>query len=104
MLGTLNQRADVLARAPVSDGAGGTGEGWTVVTTVWVRIAPQTGGDVYGPDAEESRVRHKLTARRNAELQAGRRLAGPERTFRIHAVLDEGQPRQFVTLVCEELP
>jgi len=104
MLGTLNQRADVLARAPVADGAGGIGDAWTTVATIWLAIGARDGGDVYGPDAEESRVRHKLTARRNAELQAGRRLAVSSRTFRIHAVLDDGAPSQFVTLLCEELP
>ncbi|HEY1630632.1 MAG TPA: phage head closure protein [Rhizomicrobium sp.] len=103
MLGLLNQRAQVLARAAVADGAGGIGEDWTIVATIWLRIDAQTGGDVYGPDAEESRIRHKLAARRNAELRAGRRLAVSSRTFRIHAVLDDGAPSQFVALVCEEV-
>jgi SPP1 family predicted phage head-tail adaptor len=104
MLGTLNQRADVMARAVTSDGAGGIGDDWTTVTSIWVRIDPQAGGDVFGPDADEARIRHKLAARRNAELQAGRRLAVAARTFRIHAVLDAGAPDPFVTLICEELP
>ncbi|HEX3674033.1 MAG TPA: phage head closure protein [Rhizomicrobium sp.] len=104
MLGTLNQRAQIYACAAVPDGGGGIGESWSQIATVWVRVEPITGSDVYGPDAVESRVRHSLTARRNAVLAAGNRAVVASRTFRIHAVLDEGAPAQLVTLLCEELP
>ncbi|HEY2069826.1 MAG TPA: phage head closure protein [Rhizomicrobium sp.] len=104
MLGTLNQRATVLARETAADGAGGIGDSWTTLGTIWVRIEPLSGQDVYGPDADESRIRHTLTARRDAMLAAGRRVTVMSRTFLVHAVLDANPPSQFVTLLCEELP
>jgi head-tail adaptor len=104
MLGTLNQRAAIYARASVPDGGGGIGESWEGVASIWVRVEPLSGGDVYGPDANESRVRHKLTARRYAFLAAGQRAVIAARTFLIHAVLGAGPATPFVTLLCEELP
>ncbi len=104
MLGTLNQRAVISARAAVPDGAGGIGESWSFVIAVWARVDPLSGGDLYGPDADESRVRHRITARRYAAFAAGQRATIGSRNFAIHAVLDEGPPAQFVTLLCEELP
>ncbi|MBS0273736.1 MAG: phage head closure protein [Proteobacteria bacterium] len=102
MIGELNQRARVLACTMIPDGGGGYSESWNTVATLWTRIAPQSGGDVYGPDAVESRVRHKLIIRRNAAIATGQRAAIGTRNFRIHAVLDGGG--NYLTLECEELP
>lgn len=104
MIGTMNNRAAILARVQTPDGGGGTGDAWQSVGQVWVAVEALTGGDVYGPDAVESRIRHRMTARRNGLLVAGHRLAVLSRTFHIHALLDDGPPSQIVTLLCEELP
>jgi SPP1 family predicted phage head-tail adaptor len=104
MIGTLNQRASVLARTTTPDGGGGFSESWNAIATLWTRIETLSGGDVFGPDAVESRVRHKITIRRNASVAAGQRIAIGARTFRIHAVLDEGPNAPLMTLLCEELP
>jgi SPP1 family predicted phage head-tail adaptor len=104
MIGTLNQRASVLARTMTPDGGGGFSESWNAIAMLWVRVEPLSGGDVFGPDAVESRVRFRITIRRNANVAAGQRIAIGARTFRIHAVLDEGPNAPLMTLLCEELP
>jgi SPP1 family predicted phage head-tail adaptor len=104
MLGNLNQRASILARTIVPDGGGGAGESWQSVGAAWVAIALISGADVFGPDADESRARYRITARRADFLAAGRRVVIGARTFAIQAVLDDGAPGQLVDLICEELP
>jgi len=104
VIGELDQRADIQARTLTPDGGGGYSESWDVIATVWVSIAPSSGGGVFGPDQTESRVRHKITLRRNSTVAAGQRVIVGARTFRIHALLDEGGRATLMTLLCEELP
>jgi SPP1 family predicted phage head-tail adaptor len=104
VIGELNQRAQIEARTLTPDGGGGYSESWDVIANVWVSIAPSNGGDVFGPDQTESRVRHKIALRRNSAIAAGQRVIVGTRTFRIHAVLDEGPNATTMTLLCEELP
>ena len=61
MLSKLNQRAALAAPVFVPDGGGGYSATWQTFATVWAAIEPITGGDVFGPDAEESRVRFRIT-------------------------------------------
>ena len=104
MIGSLNQRAQLLATTLVPDGGGGFGESWEAFASVWVAVEPLGGSDAFGPDRLEARVRHRLTLRRRADVAAGQRALVGARTFRIHTVLDEGAMSQFMTLLCEELP
>ena len=104
MIGDLNQRADILALTRTPDGGGGFTEAWSIIATVWVRLEPQSGDDVFGPDAVESRLRHRIVLRRYASLSAGGRVAIGSRIFRVHAVLDDGPQSPLMTLLCEELP
>jgi SPP1 family predicted phage head-tail adaptor len=103
MIGSLNQRANILAPALTPDGGGGYSESWQVAATVWCSVEPQSGGDVFGPDAVESRVQYRIVLRRASVVAAGMRIAIDTRTFAIHAVLDEGEPAQTMTLLCEDL-
>lgn len=104
MIGELNQRAQIEARTLTPDGGGGYSESWDVIANVWVSVSPSSGGDVFGPDQVESRVRHRITLRRNNAIAAGQRVIVGTRTFRIHALLDEGGSAILMTLLCEELP
>ena len=104
MIGELNQRASLQAKVLTADGGGGYAESWQTFASVWVSVSPIGANDAFGPDALESRVRHRLTLRRRSDLAAGQRVLVGARTFRIHALLDEGQRASTTTLLCEELP
>ena len=104
MLSTLTERATLLARTLTPDGGGGFAESWTAFATVWIALKPISATDTIHADRLESRVRHLITLRRRNDLAAGQRIAAAARTFRLHAVLDEGPRAPFVTLECEELP
>ena len=104
MIGSLNQRALLLANTLTPDGGGGFSDNWEAFAFVWVAVEPLSGSDAFGPDRLEARVRHKLTLRRRPGIAAGQRAQIGERLFRIHTVLDEGPQNALMTLLCEELP
>jgi head-tail adaptor len=86
VIGGLDQRASLQAKVLTPDGGGGYAEGWQTFASVWVSVSPIGASDAFGPDALESRV-----------------LVGA-RSFKVHALLDEGPRVETVTLLCEELP
>jgi SPP1 family predicted phage head-tail adaptor len=104
MISNLNQRANILGATLTPDGGGGYSESWNAIATVWCKVEPQSGDDVFGPDAVEQRARHRVTIRRLPSVAAGQRVAIGSRTLRIHGVLDEGLQGQLMILLCEELP
>lgn len=103
MIGELDRRATLQAKVLTPDGGGGYAESWQTFGSMWVKISPIAATDAFGPDALESRVRHRLTLRRRSDLAAGQRVLVGARTFRVHALLDEGPRTSTVTLLCEEL-
>jgi SPP1 family predicted phage head-tail adaptor len=104
MIGSLNQRALLLANTLTPDGGGGFSNNWEAFATVWVAVEPISGTDTFGPDRLEARVCHKLTLRRRGDIAAGQRAQIGARVFRIHTVFDEGPGAALMTLLCEELP
>ncbi|HEY0281400.1 MAG TPA: phage head closure protein [Rhizomicrobium sp.] len=104
MIGELDQRAALQAKVLTPDGGGGFSESWQTFATAWVKVAPVGANDTFGPDALEARVRHRLALRRRGDLAAGQRVLVGARSFKVHALLDEGPRAEIVTLLCEELP
>jgi SPP1 family predicted phage head-tail adaptor len=104
MIGSLNQRALLLANTLVPDGGGGFTDNWEAFANVWIALEPLGGTDAFGPDRLEARVRHRLTLRRRSDVAAGQRVQAGTRLFRIHTVFDEGPRAALMTLLCEELP
>lgn len=103
MLSQLNRRVTLEAQALVPDGVGGFTASWNTLATVWAALEPISGGDVFGPDASEARVRTRITVRRRTDVFAGMRVNDGERLYGINAVLDDGPRSQFLKLVTEQL-
>jgi SPP1 family predicted phage head-tail adaptor len=103
MLSKLNQRAVLAAPVLVPDGGGGYSATWQTFATVWAAVEALTGADVFGPDAEESRVRFRITIRRRSDVIAGQRVTAGGRTYAIRAVLDDGPHSQILTLLTETI-
>ncbi len=103
MLSTLNRRVALEAQTLTPDGGGGYTAGWTAVATIWAAIEPVSGGDVFGPDASEARVKYRVTIRRRTDVIAGMRVNDGGRLFGITAVLDDGPQSQFLALMTEKI-
>lgn len=104
MLSQLNQRAALQAQVLNPDGGGGFTAAWQTLALIWVKITPVSARDAFGPDAVESRIRHRISLRRRDDVAAGQRLVVGNRSFRIHAVLDAEPHAALINLLCEELP
>lgn len=104
MIGTLNQRALLLANTLAPDGGGGFTDEWEAFATVWAAVEAISGSDDASADRLESRVRHRVALRRRSDVAAGQRVQIGARLFRIHTVLDSGPQSPLMTLLCEELP
>jgi SPP1 family predicted phage head-tail adaptor len=104
VIGNLDQRASLQAKVLTPDGGGGYAESWQTFATAWVSVLPIGASDTFGPDVLESRVRHRLTLRRRTDVTAGQRVLVGARSFKVHALLDEGARTETMTLLCEELP
>jgi SPP1 family predicted phage head-tail adaptor len=104
MLANLNYRAAILSRTLTPDGGGGFSESWQTVGQAWVKITPLGADEKYGPDACETRIRHRLVTRARTDIVDGMRLQVGERTFAVHAVLGHDATDAYLTLMCEELP
>ena len=101
---TLNQRVTLQAMTLTPDGGGGYGESWQSFAVAWATITPIGASDKFAADGMQSRARHRVVLRRRDDVLAGHRLTAGARTFKIHAVLDQGKRDPFITLLCEELP
>ncbi len=104
MLSKLKQRATLQSRTLTPDGGGGFIETWQTTGQAWVEIVPLGATERFGPDALETRIRHRLTLRARDDVVAGMRLATATRTFAIRAVLAREAANPVLTLLCEELP
>jgi SPP1 family predicted phage head-tail adaptor len=102
VIGELNQRARILSRVTEPDGAGGYTESWNTAATVWAKLEALSGDEDYVAQAIRTRVRFRITVRRNPAIEPVRRIAIGARTFLILDVLDDASP--MLTLLCEELP
>jgi len=104
MLSSLKQRAALQSRTLVPDGGGGYTEDWQTVGHAWVQITPLGTDEKFGPDAIETRIRHRIVMRTCDDVVAGMRALVGVRSFAIHAVLDRCTANPLMTLMCEELP
>jgi SPP1 family predicted phage head-tail adaptor len=103
MLSSLKQRATLLAKTLVPDGGGGFTESWQTIAAAWVEITPLGASEKFGPDALETRIRHRITLRARSDVVAGMRLTTASRSFAIRAVERCEASNPLLTLLCEEL-
>jgi SPP1 family predicted phage head-tail adaptor len=104
MLSSLSTRAALQANTLSPDAGGGYIQSWQTYALVWVKLVPVGASDTFASDQMQSRARHRVLLRRRGDVCPGHRLAVDSRTFRIHAVLDEGRQDPVMSLLCEELP
>jgi SPP1 family predicted phage head-tail adaptor len=104
MLSKLKQRAALLSRTLDPDGGGGFSESWAAIASVWIDIRPLGARERFGPDALESRARHRIVLRARSDVAPGMRVATATRSFAICAVLAADAASPLMTLLAEELP
>jgi len=96
--GALRTELALEAATPVSDGAGGHGEDWQEVATVFARLEPVTASARFGADQGLERITHRVTLRNRAGVAAGMRFRRNGRAFQIMTVHDPDETGRY--LVC----
>lgn len=101
-IGALRQRLTLAA--PVrTEGEGGTVTvTWESVATLSASVVPQSGRELVRADGIAARVTHEIVVRYQDDLLPAMRFTADERTFDIHAVLDEDGRRRWLKCLCEE--
>lgn len=104
--GALRHRLVLQARTPAGDGGGGqAGDPWVApitVATVWGDIMPLNGTERLRAMKLESRVTHRIAIRFRPGVNGDMRFVLGARTFNIRAVVDLGERRRMLELLCEE--
>ena len=104
--GRLRHRLVLQRRNIQPDGGGGeAGDPWAApltVATVWGSIEPLRGGERLRALRLEAQVTHRIVIRFRAGVTSDMRIAFGARVFNIRAVLDIGERRRALELLCEE--
>lgn len=105
-LGRLRHRLVLQRRNPVADGGGGEdGDPWAapnVVATVWGAVEPLSGAERLSAMRLEGQVTHKITIRYRSGVDSDMRIVMGTRSFNIRAVMDVGERRRYLELLCQE--
>lgn len=103
-IGNLRKQVAIQAEQQTADGAGGYALTWTTLATVWADVSPVTGGKPYVAGHLEGHISHKITMRWRSDLTVttDMRILYGTRSFNIHAVMNEDEANQYLTLLVEE--
>lgn len=86
--GHLRHKMTLQRVTRTSDGAGGFTQSWGSDETVWAKIEPASGREVFRAQQLETPVTHKITCRYNANITTAARLIYDNRVFNIQEVLN----------------
>ena len=103
----LNRQLVLEAPTRVADGAGGFGQTWAVLGTLWADVAARTGREVTDGTAQLSSTRYRITVRAAPYGAASRpkpeqRFRDGARVFQIEAVADRDPSGRYLTCYATE--
>lgn len=87
---------------PVPDGAGGFGESWTEIATLFAKLEPVAARDRFGADQALEEVTHRVTMRFRTDVASGMRLRRDMRNFLILSVHDPDETGRYLVLRTRE--
>lgn len=102
-LSLMRERIEIQSRTLSADSFGGQTATWSTAATVWGKVEPLSGREMWQAQQVRPDVSHKVTIRHYSGLTPKHRLlVDSARVFSIEAVLDiEDRHRQMV-LMCKE--
>ena len=100
--GDLRTELGLEQMTPVPDGAGGFGESWTEIATLFARLEPVAARQTFGADQTLEEVTHRVTMRFRPDVASGMRLVQGTRTFLIVTVHDPDETGRYLVLRTRE--
>lgn len=101
--GDFRHSIAIQANTEGRDATGGMTESWATVETVWGRITPMTGRELFEAQQVKARVTHKVLMWKNTTVTPSHRLLLEDtRMFHIASAVDVGERGVLTQLVCTE--
>lgn len=101
-IGPMRNRLAIQSRTTTKDSYGAAVESWSTAATVWGRIEPLSGRELWQAQQVRPDVSHKVTLRAYAGLTPRHRLLFGSRVFEISSVLNIDERGRFMVCVCIE--
>jgi SPP1 family predicted phage head-tail adaptor len=103
-IGELRERIRIDTPSAITrDSIGGIVEGWTVLATVWAKVAPMSAGEQYRRQQIQASASWRVTIRYRSDVKAQNRVVWQGRTFEVKGVTSPDLHKRFLELACEEL-
>lgn len=99
--GKLRQRVLLQSLQTGQDTFGQPLRTWNDVATVWARVSPVTGREVYSAKAEYAQADMKIEMRYRSGVKAAMRAVHDGTIYNIKAVLDFDERHTDILLLCE---
>jgi SPP1 family predicted phage head-tail adaptor len=102
--GRLDRKVTLQRLSVAQTGSGAAKHAYTDVATVWAAVEPLKGEEFHEAAKTVSAVTHRLLLRYRADVEPTWRILYGLRRFAISAVLNSGEGRRELQLMCRELP
>jgi SPP1 family predicted phage head-tail adaptor len=103
MIGSLRHR--LLLQHPqthIKDG-GGHETIWQDDCTIWAKIMPLRGKEIFYAMGAQNKMTHRITLRYRAGIKPQMRFVYKERVFKIVALVNENESDRYMTAYCDEV-
>ncbi len=99
-----DMRTRVILETPVDsvDDAGALARVWRPVASVWARIEPRRGAEIFPAGAQESVLTSEVIVRWRSDVASPMRFRIGSRALLIRAAFDPDGCRRFLVCVCDE--
>ncbi len=101
-IGRLRHRVTIEMPVRVLTEGGAAQETWLPLDTVFAELVPRDGRERIRADQVDAEITHIVRMRYRNDLHADMRLAMSDRTFDVHAVINEGEESRWLRLLCVE--
>lgn len=101
-IGQMRHRVTIQQTSSGVDGMGGETERWVDGATVWAKVQPLSGSELFRAQQIESTVSHKITIRYGAVIDPTKRIRHGSKLFEIHTVIDVDETHKYIELLCSE--
>lgn len=101
-VGELRTRAILEAPADFVDDAGALVRAWQPLASVWLKISPRRGAEIFVAGEQESVVTFDVVMRWRLDVASPMRFRIGARALSIRAAFDPDGRRRFLVCVCEE--
>lgn len=100
--GSLNKRVTIMAPNTAKDETGDP-VGDVPLKQTYAQIRPMSGSEAYRAQQFTDKANITVVIRYDSRVRANMTVAYQDRTFQIHAVLNEGEENVYMILLSEEI-